>query len=155
MRAQLSDDIKTAMKSGDKKRLATLRLISAAIKDRDLNAGVDDQGQTTGREKLDDQEILALLQKMIKQRRESIATYRTAGRDDLVAQEEAEITVIEAYLPQQMDEADVRAAVASAVRDLGAQGLKDMGRVMAELKSKYTGVMDFGKASAFLKEALK
>lgn len=155
MRTRLSDDIKAAMKSGDKKRLATLRLISAAIKDRDLNASLDDQGQATGRDKLDDQEILALLQKMIKQRRESIATYQSAGRNDLVEQEESEIAVIEAFLPRQMEAAEIQAAVTAAVNELSAQGLKDMGRVMAALKERHTGVMDFGKASAMLKDALK
>ena len=155
MRTRLNDDIKAAMKSGDKRRLATLRLITATIKDRDLSAHVDEQGQATGRDKLADQDILALLQKMIKQRRESIEIYRKAGRDDLVEQEAEEIGVIEAYLPQQMNEDEMRAAVAGLVADLNAKGLKDMGRVMAALKERYTGTMDFGKASAMLKEALK
>jgi hypothetical protein len=104
---------------------------------------------------LADQDILALLQKMIKQRRESIELYRKAGRDDLADQEAEEIAVIEAYLPQQMNEDEMRAAVAGLVADLNAKGLKDMGRVMAALKERYTGTMDFGKASAMLKEALK
>lgn len=155
MRTRLSDDIKTAMKAGEKRRLATLRLIMAAIKDRDLSAHLDEQGQATGRDKISDQDILALLQKMIKQRRESIATYRSAGRDDLADQEVEEIGVIEAYLPQQMNEDEMRAAVAGLVAELNAKGLKDMGRVMAELKARHTGSMDFGKASGFLKEALK
>lgn len=155
MRTRLSDDIKTAMKSGDKRRLATLRLIMAAIKDRDLSAHQDDQGQATGREKIADQDILALLQKMIKQRRESIETYRKAGRDDLAEQEVEEIAVIEGYLPQQMNDDDMRAAVTGLVEELNAKGLKDMGRVMAALKERYTGTMDFGKASGMLKEALK
>jgi uncharacterized protein YqeY len=155
MRTRISEDIKTAMKSGDKRRLATLRLINAAIKDRDLSANVDDQGQATGREKIDDQEILALLQKMIKQRRESIETYRKAGRDDLADQEVEEIAVIEGYLPRQMDESEIRAAVTAAVEELEAKGLKEMGRVMAYLKEKHTGSMDFGRASAILKDVLK
>lgn len=155
MRTRISEDIKTAMKSGDKRRLATLRLINAAIKDRDLSANVDDQGQATGREKIDDQEILALLQKMIKQRRESIETYRKAGRDDLADQEVEEIAVIEGYLPRQMDESEIQAAVTAAVEELEAKGLKEMGRVMAHLKEKHTGTMDFGRASAILKDALK
>jgi uncharacterized protein YqeY len=143
------------MKSGEKRRLATLRLITAAIKDRDLSAHQDEQGQATGRDKISDQDILVLLQKMIKQRRESIDIYRKAGRDDLADQEAEEIAVIEAYLPQQMDEDEMRTAVAGLVADLNAKGLKDMGRVMAALKERYTGTMDFGKASAMLKEALK
>jgi uncharacterized protein YqeY len=155
MRTRLNDDIKTAMKSGDKRRLATLRLITAAIKDRDLNAHVDEQGQATGRDKISDQDILALLQKMVKQRRESIEIYRKAGRDDLAAQEVEEIAVIEAYLPQQMSDEDMRAAVTELVTEMNAKGLKDMGRVMAALKERHTGTMDFGKASGMLKEALK
>lgn len=155
MRTRLSDDIKAAMKTGDKRRLATLRLITAAIKDRDLSAHVDEQGQATGRDKLSDQDILALLQKMIKQRRESIEIYRKAGRDDLADQEVEEIAVIEAYLPQQMSEEEMREAVARLVAELDAKGLKDMGRVMAALKARYTGTMDFGRASAMLKDALK
>lgn len=155
MRARLNEDIKTAMKSGEKRRLATLRLITAAIKDRDLTAHLDEQGEPTGRDKISDQDILALLQKMIKQRRESIETYRKGGRDDLADQEVEEIAVIEGYLPRQMSEDEMRLAVTSAVSELNAKGLKDMGRVMAALKERFTGTMDFGKASAFLKEALK
>ena len=155
MRTRLNDDIKAAMKSGDKRRLATLRLISAAIKDRDLSAHQDDQGEATGRDKITDQDILSLMQKMIKQRRESIETYRSAGRDDLADQEVEEIAVIEAYLPKQMSEDEMRAAVTDLVAEMNAKGLKDMGRVMAELKARHTGSMDFGKASGMLKEALK
>ena len=155
MRARLNEDIKAAMKSGDKRRLATLRLITAAIKDRDLSAHVDEQGQATGRDKITDQDILALLQKMIKQRRESFEYYRKGGRDDLADQEVEEIAVIEGYLPRQMSEDEVRSAVADAVTELKAKGLKDMGRVMAHLKERFPGTMDFGKASAILKEALK
>lgn len=155
MRTRLSDDIKSAMKSGDKRRLATLRLINAAIKDRDLTANRDEQGQATGRDKISDQDILALLQKMIKQRRESIETYRSAGRDDLADQEVEEIGVIESYLPQQMTEDEMRSAVTGLVAELNAKGLKDMGRVMATLKERHTGSMDFAKASAMLKDALK
>lgn len=155
MRTRLNDDIKTAMKSGDKRRLATLRLINAAIKDRDLNAHVDEQGQATGLDKIADQDILALLQKMIKQRRDSIDSYRRGGRDDLADQEVDEIAVIEGYLPQQMTEDEIRAAVAGVVEALNAKGLKDMGRVMAALKEQFAGTMDFGKASGMLKEALK
>ncbi|MGE5267298.1 MAG: GatB/YqeY domain-containing protein [Deltaproteobacteria bacterium] len=155
MRARLNDDIKAAMKSGEKRRLATLRLITAAIKDRDLSAHLDEQGEPTGRDKISDQDILALLQKMIKQRRESIETYRKGGRDDLADQEVEEIAVIEDYLPRQMDEEEMTRAVTGAVAELNAKGLKDMGRVMAALKERFTGTMDFGKASAILKEALK
>lgn len=155
MRARLNDDIKAAMKAGEKRRLATLRLITAAIKDRDLSAHVDEQGEPTGRDKISDQDILALLQKMIKQRRESIEIYRKGGRDELADQEIEEIAVIEGYLPRQMNEEEMTGAVTGAVKELNAKGLKDMGRVMAALKERFTGTMDFGKASAILKEALK
>lgn len=155
MRARLSDDIKDAMKSGDKKRLATLRLIMAAIKDRDLSAGVDSEGRPTGRERIDDTDIVSLLQKMIRQRQDSAATYRKAGREELATQEEEEIAIIEAYLPQQMNDAQTVAAVAEVVRETGASGLKDMGRTMALLKQRYAGQMDFSKASALLKDRLK
>lgn len=155
MRVRINEDIKTAMKAGDKRRLSTLRLINAAIKDRDIAARVDEKGKATGIEKIPDSDILALLQKMIKQRRESIETYQKGNREDLVAQEAAEIVVIEEYLPSQMSDAEVSAAVAKVIADIGAAGLKDMGRTMAALKERHTGSMDFGKASALVKEQLK
>ncbi len=148
MRARITQDVKTAMKSGDKARLATLRLITAAIKDREIGVG----GQPPV--EVGDAEVVAILQKMVKQRRESIATYEKAGRTDLADQEKAEIAVIEAYLPQQMDEAGVRAAVGALVAELGASGPKDMGRVMGALKERFAGQMDFGLASRVLKELL-
>ncbi len=120
MRARINDAVKQAMKSGDKERLATLRLITAAIKDRDL-------AQAAGSEVVGEAEIVAVLQKMLKQRRESIDIFRKNGREELAAKEEAEVAVIEDFLPQQMDEADARAAVAALVSELGASGLKDMG----------------------------
>lgn len=155
MRNRINEDVKLAMKSGDKLRLATLRLINAAIKDRDLGVGIDEKGQSTGRDKISEPEILALLQKMIKQRRESLETYRQAKRDDLADQEAAEIRVIEAYLPKQMGESETRAAVAALVKEIGATGVKDMGRAMSALKERYTGQMDFAKASALVKNVLK
>lgn len=155
MRARINEDIKTAMKSGDKRRLSTLRLINAAIKDRDIAARVDEKGKATGVEKVSDSDILALLQKMIKQRKESIETYKAGNREDLVDQEASEITVIEEYLPSQMSDAELQAAVAKVIADIGAAGLKDMGRTMAALKERHTGSMDFGKASALVKEQLK
>ena len=154
MRDQITEATKTAMKAGDKRRLSTLRLMSAAIKDRDIAARVDDKGQATGREAIDEAEILQLLQKMIKQRREAEATYRDAGRTELVEQEAFEISVIEEFLPAQMSEDDIRAAVATVIADEGASGLKDMGRTMGASKAKYAGQMDFGKASAVAKELL-
>lgn len=148
MRARINDDVKAAMKAGDKARLATLRLVTAAIKDRELGVGAAPV-------EVGDAEVVAILQKMVKQRRESIATYEKAGRTDLADQEKAEIAILESYLPQQMDEAATRAAVSAVVAELGAAGPKDMGRVMGALKARYAGQMDFGKASALLKELLK
>jgi uncharacterized protein YqeY len=148
MRQRITQDVKDAMKSGNKPRLSTLRLITAAIKDRELGVG----GPAT---EVGDQEVVAILQKMVKQRRESIATYEKAGRTDLAEQEKAEIAVLEAYLPKQLGEAEMRAAVAGLVAELNAAGPKDMGRVMGALKERYAGQMDFGKASGVLKELLK
>lgn len=155
MRERINSAIKEAMKAGEKRRLSTLRLVNAAIKDRDIAARVDEKGRSTGRDKIDDTEILALLQKMIKQRRESIETYAQGGRLDLVEQEESEIAVIEEFLPQQMSEEETAAAVEALVAELGATGLKDMGRTMAALKERFTGRMDFGKASGLVKGLLK
>jgi uncharacterized protein YqeY len=149
MRERINQDVKTAMKSGDKARLATLRLLTAAIKDREIGVG----GQAPV--EVGDAEVVAVLQKMVKQRRESIATYEKAGRNDLADQEKAEIAVLEDYLPKQMDEAAVKAAVAALVAELGAAGPKDMGRVMGTLKERYAGQMVFGKASCVLNELLK
>jgi uncharacterized protein YqeY len=155
MRDRINTAMKDALKSGEKRRLSTLRLMTAAIKDRDIAARVDEKGRATGRDKIDDLEILALLQKMIKQRREAIETYRQVEREDRVEEEAAEIAVIEEFLPQQMGEEETRGAVAGVVAELGASGLKDMGRVMGALKERFTGQMDFGKASAAAKDLLK
>jgi len=149
MRQRINQDVKDAMKSGDKARLTTLRLITAAIKDREL--GVGGQAPT----EVGDAEVVAILQKMVKQRRESIATYEKAGRTDLADQEKSEIAVLEGYLPKQMDEAGVKAAVAELIAELGAAGPKDMGRVMGALKERFAGQMDFGRASGVVKELLK
>ena len=154
MRERISSATKEAMKAGEKRRLSTLRLINAAIKDRDIAARVDEKGQATGQERADDGAILQLLQKMIKQRRESEATYRQAGRLDLADQEAGEITVIEEFLPAQMSDADIETAVTGVIDDIGASGLKDMGRTMAALKEKFAGQMDFGKASGLVKSRL-
>lgn len=148
MRQEFNDAMKEAMKAGDKPRLSTIRLILAAIKDRDIVA----RGE--GKERATDEEILQLLQKMVKQRADSIAQFQTAGRQDLVDKETAEKTIIESYLPRQMDEAASRAAIAGVIKDTGAAGPKDMGKVMGELKARYAGQMDFGKASPIVKELL-
>lgn len=155
MRERIQGAMKDAMKSGDKRRVSTLRLVTAAIEDRDIAARVDEKGHPTGKDRVEDSDILALLQKMIKQRRESVEIYTQGGRQELAEQEAAEIAIIEEFLPQQMGEDEIRAAAKAVVSALGATGLKDMGRVMAALKEKYTGQMDFSKASAMVKEALK
>ena len=154
MREQIMEAVKAAMKSGDKRRLTTLRLIQAAIKDRDIAARVDSKGQATGQDKIGETELLQLLQKMIKQRRDSATMYADAGRTELAEQEQAEIAIIEEYLPKQMTEDEVTAAVSAVVQEIGAAGLKDMGRTMAALKERYAGQMDFGKASGIVKANL-
>lgn len=155
MREEITQAVKDAMKSGDKKRLSTLRLMNAAIKDRDIAARVDTKGQATGKERVDDKEILALLQKMIKQRRESAEIYKTGGRNELASQEEAEIKVIEEFLPEQMSAEETSKAIHSLIEEMSCSGLKDMGRTMTALKERYSGRMDFSKASALVKEKLK
>jgi uncharacterized protein YqeY len=148
MRETLSAALKDAMKAQDKRRLSTLRLVTAALKDRDIEA----RGQ--GRERISDDEILALLQKMIKQRQESSTIYEQGGRQDLAAVEREEIDVIQAYLPKQLSEDETKAAIAAVIEATGAAGLRDMGKVMAELKARHTGSMDFAKASPWVKAAL-
>lgn len=149
IRSQLNEALKGAMKAKDDIAVRTLRLILAALKDRDIAAR--SRGKTDG---VDDDEILGLFQTMIKQRRESIQLYEQGGRLDLAEQERAEIAVIERFLPQQMDESETQAAVDAVLAELGATGLKDMGRTMTELRSRYAGRMDFAKASAMVKAAL-
>lgn len=153
MRDRISQAMKDAMKSGDKKRLGTLRLMLAAIKDRELGIGQGGGDKPVGA--VTEADILGLLQKMIKQRRDSVETYRQGNRQDLVDQELAEITVIEEFLPKQMDDAATAAAVVDVIAALGASGLKDMGKVMAALKERYTGQMDFGRASGLVKSKLQ
>jgi uncharacterized protein YqeY len=149
LRDAINDSLKTAMKGGDKRRVSTLRMINAALKDRDIEA------RGAGKGPLSDDEALGLLQKMIKQRQESLAIYQKAGREDLVAQESEEIAIIAGYLPQQMDEAAAQAANGAVVKETGAAGMKDMGRVMAALKERHSGQMDFAKASGIVKAMLQ
>lgn len=149
MREKINDDLKTAMKAGDKDRVGTLRLVNAAIKAADIEA------RPSGKDKITDTDILSVLAKMIKQRRDSIEQYTAGGRPDLADKEQAEISVIEVYLPQQMSEDEAKAAIAAVIKETGAAGPKDMGKVMGALKAKYAGQMDFGKASALTKELLK
>ncbi|MDF2619657.1 MAG: hypothetical protein K0S00_2316 [Xanthobacteraceae bacterium] len=148
LRDEINTSLKDAMKAQDKLRLGTLRLVNAAIKDRDI----DQRGH--GKDPLTDDEVLGLLTKMIKQREESAKVYEEAGRVDLATQEREEIAVIASFLPQQMSEAESQAAIAAVIAEIDAHGLKDMGRTMAALKERYTGVMDFGKASGTVKTLL-
>ncbi len=152
MRNAISEAMKAAMKAGDKRRLGALRLMLAAIKDRELGIGTGGQVPSGPPTEAD---IVQVLQKMVKQRRDSIETYKQGKRQDLADQEAAEIAVIEEFLPKQMGEAEAKAAIAALVKELGATAPKDMGRVMGALKQRYAGQMDFGKASALVKELLK
>jgi uncharacterized protein YqeY len=149
LRAQLTDAMKEAMKAKDAKRLATVRLMLAALKDKDIAARSE-----TNKELVSDDDILTLLAKMIKQREESAAVYRQGGRPELAENEEAEIAIIRTFMPKQMDEAEARAAIHAVIAETGAASIKDMGKVMAVLKERYAGQMDFGKASAATKDAL-
>ncbi len=149
LRTQIRDALKVALKARDDRRVSTIRLILAALKDRDIagrGAG--------GREEITDDDILNLLQTMIKQRRESIALYEKGNRQDLVAQETAEIAVIEEFLPKQLSEKEMIEAVKETIASLNATTIKDMGRTMAALKERYAGRMDFAKASAVVKQQL-
>jgi uncharacterized protein YqeY len=148
LRARLTTEMKEAMKAGDKAKLATVRMIQAALKDKDIEA------RGLGKEPASEEEILALLQKMIKQRNESAAVYDQGGRPELAENERNEVAIIAGFLPQQMDEAETRAAIEKAVEETGAAGPKDMGKVIAALKCAYAGRMDFAKASGLVKETL-
>ena len=149
LRTRLSGALKTAMKSKDAPTISTLRLIMAALKDRDIAAR--GKGNKDG---IPEEEILGLLQSMIKQRRDSIALYEKVGRMELAQQEAEETAIIEEYLPQQMSDDDIAAAIDAVIEDAGAATLKDMGKVMAGLKEKHAGSMDFSMASAMVKERL-
>ena len=149
LREKLNEAMKDAMRARDQAALGTIRLMLAKLKDVDIAARTE-----TSREGISDDKILSMLQGMIKQRNESIVLYEKGNRADLVDKEKAEIAVIERFLPQQMDEAAVQAAVSEAIKTAGATSIKDMGGVMAALKAKYAGQMDFAKASAAVKKAL-
>ncbi|UVF20859.1 GatB/YqeY domain-containing protein [Microvirga terrae] len=148
LRERFTAEMKEAMKAGDKGRLGAIRLIQAALKDKDIEA------RGNGKEPLSDEEILALLQRMVKQRQESIAMYEQGGRTELADQERNEVAVISSYLPQQMDEAETRAAIEAAIAETGAASMKDMGKVVGSLRAKYAGRMDFAKASGLVKDML-
>ncbi|HWX90559.1 MAG TPA: GatB/YqeY domain-containing protein [Rhizomicrobium sp.] len=149
LRAQLTDAMKEAMKAKDAKRLATVRLILAALKDRDIAARSE-----TSKDLVGDDDILTLLAKMIKQREESATAFDAGNRPELAANERDEIAVIRTFMPAQMDEAAMKDAVAKTIAETGAASIKDMGKVMAVLKERFAGQMDFSKASAATKDAL-
>ena len=149
LRASIMAATKQAMKDKAANRLSTLRLISAAIKDRDIAARAEGNDEGVG-----DDELLSILGKMTRQRSESAKTYEEAGRIDLAERELEEITVIEEFLPRQLDEAEVDEAIDAAIRTVGAASIRDMGKVMGELKGKYTGQMDFGSVGAKVKGKL-
>jgi hypothetical protein len=149
LRQQLSDSLKKAMLGKDAPTVSTVRLILAALKDRDIAARP--KGLADG---IPEDEILSMLQGMVKQRRESIALYQQGNRQDLVDKEAAEIVIIEKFLPAKMSDADTQAAITETITAIGAAGLKDMGRTMAALKEKFPGRMDFTKASALVKQQL-
>jgi uncharacterized protein len=149
LRDEINATLKNAMKARDQPRVSTLRLINSAFQTADLDAG----GQ--GKPPLADPELLGVLQKMIKQRQESAEIYDKAGRPELAAQERGEIEIITAYLPKQMSDVEAGTAISAILQEINAQGMKDMGRVMAALKDRFTGKLDFAKASAKVKDMLK
>ena len=149
MREELNKSLKDAMKAKDTEALTTLRLILAALKDRDIAAR--SKGQADG---ISDEDILLMLQTMVKQRRESIKMYEQGGRLELAQSEQAEIDVIERFLPKQLDDAEIAAKIDELIAELGAESLKDMGKVMGEMRSRYAGQMNFGTASALVKQKL-
>jgi uncharacterized protein YqeY len=148
MREKITDDVKTAMKAGEKALLSTLRMMQAAIKDRDIaNRGL-------GKEAASEDELLQLFTKMVKQREESAAIYDKGGRPELASKEREEIGFIQAYMPKQLSDDETKSAIAAIINETGAASIKDMGKVMAELRAKYSGQMDFGKASGAIKSLL-
>ncbi len=148
MRDKISLALKEAIKARDTRRTGTYRLINAAIKDRDIEA----RGQ--GKEPVSDEQILQIMQKMVKQREESATVYAENGREELAAQEREEIAVIQEFLPQPLSQEEIEAAISDAIAQTGAEGLRDMGKVVGVLKSKYPGRIDMGQASKSVKAAL-
>ncbi len=150
MRDKIAAALKAAMKEKDQERLSTLRLVNAAIKDREIAMRAEGEGEGT----VGDAEVLAIMGKMVKQRQESARAYEEGGRLELAEKEQAEIRVIEDFLPRQLSEDEVNAAIEAAISKLGAVSIRDMGRVMGELKGQYTGQMDFSKAGPMVKDRL-
>ena len=149
LRENINNAVKDAMRAKDERKLSTLRMVNSTIKNADIEA----RGQS--KPPLSDADLLSLLQKMIKQRQESVELYDKGGRAELAAQEREEIAIISAYLPQQMSEDETKSAIAAEIAATGAAGMKDMGKVIAALKAKYAGQMDFGKASGIVKGLLQ
>jgi uncharacterized protein YqeY len=148
LRDEINNSLKGAMKAGDARRVSTLRLVNSAIKNADIEA----RGQS--KPALSDEDLLSLLQKMIKQRQESVELYQKGGRADLVAQEQGEIEIISGYLPAQMSDIEAGSMIQALVHEMNAQTMKDMGRVMAAIKERFAGKLDTGKASAAVKKLL-
>jgi uncharacterized protein len=144
LKERITDDMKSAMRAGEKERLGTIRLVLAAIKQREVDERIT----------LDDGQVLAVLEKMIKQRKESITQFENGGRSDLVAKEQAELSVLQTYLPAQMSDAEIDALIAEAVAASGATSIKDMGKVMGLVKAKAQGKADMGAVSARIKQKL-
>ena len=148
LREQFTEQVRASMKAGDAARTSTLRMIIAKVKDIDIAA------RPKGVDRVPDEEVVAALRGMVKSRRESVELYRQGKRQDLIDKEEAEITVIEEFLPQQMDESAIQAAVAEAVAEAGATSIKDMGKVMAALRAKHAATLDMAKAGPMVKARL-
>ena len=148
LRDDINNAVKDAMRAKDERKLSTLRMVNSTLKNSDIEA----RGQ--GKPPLSDEDILGVLQKMIKQRQESVELYVKGNREELANQEREEIAIITAYLPKQMSDDEVKAAIAAAIKETGAGGMKDMGKVIGVLRGKYAGQMDFGKASGLVKAAL-
>jgi uncharacterized protein YqeY len=148
LRDDINNALKEAMKAKNERAVSTLRMVNATLKNADIEA------RGTSKPALGDGEVLSILQKMIKQRQESVELYQKGGRDDLVKQEQQEIDIISGYLPKQMSDDELKAAIAAVVKDTGAASIKDMGRVMAALKERYAGQMDFAKAGGMVKSQL-
>jgi uncharacterized protein YqeY len=148
LRDDMNNALKEAMKAKNERAVSTLRMVNSTLKNADIEA------RGTGKPALGDADVLAILQKMIKQRQESVELYQKGGRADLVKQEQEEIAIISAYLPKQMSDEEMKAAIAAAVMETGASGMKDMGKVIGVLRAKYAGQMDMAKASGLVKAAL-
>jgi len=149
LREKLIADMKDAMRAGEKAKLGTIRLMNSAIKSADIEA------RPSGKDAITDADILQVFAKMVKQRRDSVEQFTTGGRPELAAAEQAEIDVIESYMPKQMSADEVTAVAKALIAELGVAGMKDMGKVIAAMKEKYAGAMDFGKASGIVKDLLK